>query len=167
MSLIIVCIVMSMSRESMQLNWLGVLRSVLQPQAAGPCQVSRSRENCCTLFRCSGKEKRASESWREVTIMQSYLLQRSGHSHIHTIKYQSLSIWCPNKGSTAVLHQNECGFHFPEGKQHNEESGGLMILANNSAHGQFEPNSQWEEGSTTETGRGERRMLTDSDPFWI
>lgn len=73
-----------------------------------------------------------------MTIIQSYLLQSSGHNHIHTIKYQLLSIWGPNKGAAAVLHQNEYGFHFPKGKQHNEESGGLMILVNNAPCGPFE-----------------------------
>lgn len=72
-----------------------------------------------------------------MTIIQCYLLQSSGHNQIHTIKYRLLSIWGPNKGTAAALHQNKYGFHFPKGKQHNEESGGLMILVNNSLCGPF------------------------------
>lgn len=69
--------------------------SVLQPQASSLCQVSHS------------SAKKSLENWREVTIIQSYLPQSSGHKHIHTNKYQLLSIWGPNKGIAAVLHQNE------------------------------------------------------------
>lgn len=84
------------------------------------------------LFRFSGtrrEQKNASEKW---PLSSPIYCRVQG-----TVKYQPLSIWAQTKAACAVLHQNECGLQFPGGKQHNEESGGLMIFVNNSPCGPF------------------------------
>lgn len=91
-------------------------KSVLQPHASRsslPCKIVSPYLGLVA----EGERRRLLQSrgcW--AAIFQSYLLQGSGHNHIHAVKYQLLSIWGSNKRSRRSPSSKWVQFLFPRGK---------------------------------------------------